>query len=49
MVKALLNYFLILRPKNMLNLCLIFKESQPVYAYKRYAGKKECIRTHMTV
>ena len=30
-------YFLIFQPEDMLKLCLNFNESQPVYAYKRYA------------
>ena len=37
------SYFLIFKPKDMLNLCLNLNESQPIYAYKCYAYKKECI------
>ena len=35
--------FLIFQPEDMLNSCLNFNDSQPqpVYAYKRYAYKKE--------
>ena len=33
-------YFLIFRPKDMLNLCLNLNVSQSIYAYKRYAYKK---------
>ena len=36
------SYFLIFKPKDMLNLCLNLNESQPIYAYKCYACKKEC-------
>ena len=28
---------------NVFTLCLNFQESQPIYAYKHYAYKKECI------
>ena len=38
-------YFLIFEPGYMLKLCLNSNESQPIYAYKRYAYKKECILT----
>ena len=34
-------YFLIFHPKDMLNLCLNFNESRPIYAYKRCAYKKK--------
>ena len=27
----------------MLKICLVFWESEPQYAYKRYAYKKKCI------
>ena len=27
----------------MLKLCLILNKSQPIYAYQRYAYKKECV------
>ena len=30
-------YFLTSQSEDMLNLCLNFNESQPVYAFKRYA------------
>ena len=40
MVKARLKVFLDFLPKVMFKLCLSFNESQPVYAYKRYAYKK---------
>ena len=36
-------YFLIFQTKDMLKLGLNFNESQPVYAYKRYGYKKDCI------
>ena len=32
-------YFLLFHREDMLNLCLHFNESQPIYAYKRYAYK----------
>ena len=35
--------FLIFQPKCMLNLCLNFSESQPIYAYKSYAYKKRLL------
>ena len=31
------------QPENMLIICLKFSKFQPVYAYKGYAYKKECI------
>ena len=32
----------------MFEICLVFWESQPQYAYKRYAYKKTCIPTAVT-
>ena len=32
-----------MRLRNMLKICLVFWESEPQYAYKRYAIKKTCI------
>ena len=32
-----------MRLRNMLKICLVFWESEPQYAYKRYAYKKTCI------
>ena len=31
-----------MRLRNMLKICLVFWESEPQYAYKRYAYKKTC-------
>ena len=36
-------YFIIFQPKDMLKICLNFNEFQPIYVYKRYAYKKECM------
>ena len=36
-------YFLIFQPKDMLNLCLNLHESPLIYAYKRYAYKKDIL------
>ena len=32
-------YFLIFKPKDMLNQCLNLNETQPIYAYKHYGYK----------
>ena len=40
MVKAGLKVFFIFQPEDILKLCLNFDESQPIYAYQRYAYKK---------
>ena len=36
-------YFLTFQPEDMLRLYLNFNKSQPIYGYKPYAYKKECI------
>ena len=38
-------HFFIFQPENKLKFYLIFNESQPIYASKRYAYKKECDNT----
>ena len=43
-------YFLIFQPKDVLiKLCLNFNKSQPIYAYKHYAYKKEYITTNLVL
>ena len=34
-----------MRLRNMLKICLVFCESEPQYAYKRYAYKKKTCRS----
>ena len=38
-----------MRLKDMLEICLVFLESEPQYAYKRYACKKNVVVTSLVV